>query len=86
MFFYSNGCRFEGYFKGNQKEGFGITVDSFGREKIDLYKNDRLIALEHKKINEGNLSKKKKEKDGEKPLPKLTRKAKNYDSRRPSDN
>ena len=29
-FFYSNGCRFEGYFKENMKEGFGITVDCYG--------------------------------------------------------
>ena len=48
VFFYSNGCRFEGYFKDNGKDGYGISVDCYGRDKLDLYKNDRLISLKKK--------------------------------------
>lgn len=42
VFFYSNGCRFEGYFFENLKEGPGISIDEQGVARIHIYKNNRL--------------------------------------------
>ena len=44
-FLYSNGCRFEGIFVNNSKEGTGILFDEYGYSKIEEYKQDKPVSI-----------------------------------------
>lgn len=45
IFHYSNGCRFEGEFSENMKNGYGLSIDEYGYMKINQYKNDRMLYM-----------------------------------------
>ena len=43
VFYFSNGCRFEGTYINNLKEGFGIYTYQDGQQYIGLFENDQMI-------------------------------------------
>ena len=43
VFYFSNGCRFEGTYVNNLKEGFGIYTYQDGQQYIGLFENDQMI-------------------------------------------
>ena len=36
-FFYSNGCKYEGYFEKNRKNGEGLVMDENGNVKLEYF-------------------------------------------------
>ena len=43
VFYFSNGCRFEGTYVNNLKEGFGIYTYQDGQQYVGLFENDQMI-------------------------------------------
>ena len=65
-FYYSNGNIYEGYWKNNNKEGFGILYYNDRTKFIGTFKNDNIFEVNNEKKKKEDLKKSKVVKDNKK--------------------